>query len=171
MLVELPLILAAFVNTSPALGKAQAQCRVNEPGPAFVVDVTGLKDREGLIKLEVYPSNDDDFLQDDNLLVNAHKTFRRVEMPVPQTGKVTMCIRVPAEGPYSLSLLHDRDENHKYSWMVDGVGFSGNPHLSWFKPRADSTRAFAGPGLTHIQIVLNYRRWLGVAPIKEYRKR
>jgi uncharacterized protein (DUF2141 family) len=171
MLVGLPLILAAFVNTSPELGKAQGQCRPNEPGPAFQVDVIGLKDRQGLLKLEVYPSNDDDFLQDDNILVNAHKTFRRVEIPVPQSGNVTMCIRVPAAGPYSLSLLHDRDEDRKFGWMVDGVGFSGNPHLGWFKPKAAATRAFAGPGLTHIQIVMNYRHFVGVAPIKEYRKR
>jgi uncharacterized protein (DUF2141 family) len=171
MLVELPLILAAFVNTSPDLGKAQAQCRVNEPGPAFLVEVVGLKDRDGLLKLEVYPSNDDDFLQDDNILVNARKIFRRVEMPVPHSGTVTMCIRVPAAGPYSLSLLHDRDENHKYGWMVDGVGFSANPHLGWFKPKADATRAFAGSGLTRIRIILNYRHFLGVAPIKEYRNR
>jgi uncharacterized protein (DUF2141 family) len=171
MLVGLPLILAAFVNTSPDLGKAEGQCRANEPGPAFLVSVIGLKDRVGLLKLEVYPSNDGDFLQDDNILINAHKTFRRVEIRVPQSGNVTMCIRVPAAGPYSLSLLHDRDENRKFGWMVDGVGFSANPHLGWFKPSAAATRAFAEPGLTHIQIVLNYRHGIGVAPIKEHRGR
>lgn len=170
MLVGLPLVLAAYINTSPDLGKAQAQCRPNEPGPGFLVDVVGLKDREGQLKLEVYPSNDGDFLEDDNVLVNAGKIFRRVEIPVPQSGNVTLCIRVPAEGPYSVSLLHDRDSNHKFSWMVDGIGFASNPHLGWFKPKASSTRAFAGPGLTHIPIVLNYRHGFGVAPIKEFRR-
>jgi uncharacterized protein (DUF2141 family) len=170
MLVGLPLILAAFVNTSPDLGKAQGKCHANESGPAFMVDVVGLKDRKGLLKLEVYPSNDADFLQDDNILINANKTFRRVEIPVPQSGNVTLCIRVPAEGPYSVVLLHDRDENHKFGLAVDGVGFSANPRLGWFKPKAQATRTFAGPGLTHIQIVLNYRHWLGMGPIKESRQ-
>jgi uncharacterized protein (DUF2141 family) len=169
MSVGIALLLAAFVGTSPSLGKAEGQCRAGETGPAFLVDVIGLKDRVGLLKLEVYPNNDKDFLEDDNVLVNAHKTFRRVEEPVPQGANVQLCIRVPAPGPYSVSLLHDRDSTHKFAWTIDGIGFASNPHLGWFKPKSEATRAFAGPGLTHIQIVLNYRSGLGVAPLKEFR--
>lgn len=162
------LLQAAAFASSPELGKAEGQCRPNESGPAFLVTVEGLKDRQGLLKLEVYPSNDADFLADDNLLLNAGKTFRRVEEPVPARGAVQLCIRVPGPGPYALSLLHDRDSNHKFGLSVDGVGFASNPRLGFFKPKAAHASAVAGSGLTRTTIVLNYRRGLlGVGPIKD----
>jgi hypothetical protein len=88
-------------------------------------------------------------------------------VPVPPDGPVTLCIRVPAPGPYSIALLHDRDSDHKFSWWGDGVGFPGNPRMGWHKPRADQTRLWAGSGLTRTSIVLNYRHGLGMAPVKE----
>ena len=165
------LLLAAFIPSSPDLGKAEGQCRPDEPGPGFLVEVVGLKDHAGVLKLEVYPSNNEDFLQDDNILLNAGKVFRRVEADVPQGTRVSMCIRVPAPGAYSLSLLHDRDRNRKFGWTVDGIGFASNPRLGWSKPKAGATRAVAGTGLTRIPIVLNYCSGLGVAPLAEYRGR
>lgn len=147
---------AAPLRTSPDLGKAEGQCRQDETGPAFLVTVIGLKDRRGNLKLEVYPANDSDFLQDDNILLNQGKTFRRVEVPVPKTGTPQLCIRLPAPGTYAVSLLHDRDRNRKFGFSVDGVGFSGNPKLGWSKPKVSRSMATAGPGLTHIEIVLNY---------------
>lgn len=173
-MLMLPLLVMTphkFVDTGPDLGKAEGQCRPNEPGPAFIVDVVGMKDRKGVLKLEVYPSNDKDFLQDDNILINAGKVFRRVEIEAPPSGPVSLCIRVPGPGPYSVTLLHDRDRNRKFGWTVDGIGFAGNPRLGWSKPKAAKTRAIAGPGRTHIRIVMNYRRGLGVAPLKEFRNR
>ena len=166
ILPALTMISAAFVNTGPELGKADGQCRPNEPGPAFLVEVIGMKDRTGMLKLEVYPNNDADFLQDDNILINAGKVFRRVETETPQNGPVLMCVRVPGPGTYSVSLLHDRDRNRKFGWTVDGIGFASNPRLGWSKPKAAVTRAVAGNGPTRIQIVMNYRRGLGVSPLK-----
>ncbi len=151
--------------SSPELGKAEGRCRVNEPGPALLVDVTGLKDRKGLIKLEVYPANDDDFLADDDDLVNAGKTFRRVEQPLNAAGPVTLCVRVPGPGTYSIVVLHDRDANHKFGWWGDGVGFAGNPRLGWHKPSAEATRITTGSGITRTTIVMNYRHGLGEAPL------
>lgn len=154
------LLLGSHIRSSPDLGKAEGQCRPGESGPAFIVEVAGLKDRQGLLKLELYPANDNDFLQDDNVLLNAGKTFRRVEIPVPPAGPVEMCIRAPAPGLYALSLLHDRDSNHKFALSVDGIGFAGNPRLGWFKPKARSASAWASGGLTRIRIVMNYRHGL-----------
>ncbi|WP_067731951.1 DUF2141 domain-containing protein [Novosphingobium naphthalenivorans] len=165
ILLALPLLAAATLPSTPDLGKAEAKCRPDEKGPAFLITVDGLKDRQGNLKLEVYPDNDTDFLQDDNILINAGKTFRRVEVPVPASGTPELCVRLPAPGTYAVSLLHDRNEDRKFNWTIDGIGFAGNPRLGWGKPKARKASATAGPGLTHITIVLNYRRGLGVAPL------
>lgn len=157
----LPAMIAASVlASSPDLGTAEGRCRGEEHGPAFLVDVRGLKDRKGELKLELYPANDKDFLTDDNILVMAGKTFRRVEMPVPPSGPVALCIRAPAPGRYALSLLHDRNSDHRFALSSDGVGFAGNPKLGFSKPSAAAASAVVGAGLSRITIILNYRRGL-----------
>ena len=160
---------AGHVSSSPELGKAEARCRAGEPGPALLVTVIGLKDRRGLIKLEVYPANDDDFLADDNLLVGAGKVFRRVEQAVPPAGPVVLCVRVPGPGDYSLVVLHDRDANHKFGWWEDGVAFAGNPRLGWHKPTAEEAWVTAGSGIVRTTLVMNYRHGLGEAPLRHPR--
>ncbi len=154
------LLVAAAIASSPDLGKAEGQCHAGEPGSEFLVEVKGLKDRAGRLKLELYPSNDTDFLADDNVLVGAGKTFRRVEEPVPAAGPVMLCIRAPGPGTYSLSLLHDRNSDRKFSLSIDGIGFAGNPKLGMSKPRAAAASAQVGSGPAHISIVMNYRRGL-----------
>lgn len=146
--------------SSPDLGKAAGQCRADEHGPSFLVTVNGLKDRKGRLKLELYPANKDDFLADDNVLIAAGKTFRRVETAIPASGPVQLCIRTPAPGIYSLSLLHDRDGNRKFGLSVDGIGFAGNPKLGMSKPSASAASARALTGPTPVAITLNYRRGL-----------
>lgn len=162
----LPLIAAAApVPSTPDLGKAEAQCRPNESGPAFLVDVEGLKDRKGRLKIEVYPATEDDFLQDDNILINQGKTFRRVEIPVPADATPRVCVRLPSAGTYAVSVLHDRDSNRKFGWRTDGIGFSDNPRLGFSKPKVTKVATKAGNGLTTIDVVMNYQRGLGMRPL------
>lgn len=162
----LPLLAAAApLPSTPDLGKAEAKCRPGESGPAFLVSVNGLKDRRGSLKLEVYPANDRDFLADDNELVAAGKTFRRVEVAVPASGTPTLCVRLPGPGRYAVSLLHDRDSNRKFGWRVDGIGFASNPKLGLSKPKSASATATAGSTPTRLSIVMNYQRGLGMRPL------
>lgn len=162
----LPVAAAPLLPSTPDLGKAEGRCRSGESGPSFMVEVKGLKDRTGNLKLEVYPAKDKDFLADDNVLVSEGKTFRRVEVPVPASGPVRLCVRVPGPGSYGVSLLHDRDGNRKFGWKVDGIGFAGNPKLGWNKPHVAKASAAAGNGPTSLLIVMNYRKGLGVAPLE-----
>ena len=165
MSVLLLLAAAAAVPSSPTLGIAEGRCRPGEPGPAFLVNVQGLYDRQGRIKVEVYPSNNQDFLADDNVLINAGKIFRRVDVPTPAQGPVQLCIRVPQAGAYSLMVLHDRDSNHRFGLSGDGIGFGGNPRLRWGRPSAAATRVVAGPRITSINVVINYRRGMAFRPL------
>lgn len=153
-------VVAELPPSTPDLGKAGAACRANEEGPSVVVEVRGLRDRAGLLKLELYPANDHDFLADDNVLIGTGKVFRRVEVRVPQTGAVQLCVRAPSAGTYAVSLLHDRDANRRFGVSIDGVGFSGNPKLGWSKPAAGAAAIRVGPTPTRIAIVMNYRQGL-----------
>jgi uncharacterized protein (DUF2141 family) len=181
-LIALPLLLAAaapalsetashdpnYIRSTPDLGKAEGQCRPGEKGPAVNVTVIGLKDRAGYLRAEVYPPSDDDFLQDDNKLIMAGKTFRRVETSLPQSGPVQICVRLPGPGTYTMSVLHDRDRNRKFGISSDGIGFPNNPKLGLSKPRAAATSFVAGPGVTDITIRLNYRRGMfSFGPLKK----
>lgn len=138
------------------LGIAEGQCRRDEAGPALIITARGLKDRTGVLQAELYPANDKDFLEDDKILIREGKTFRRAVAPVAQAGPAQLCIRVPAPGTYTLSLLHDRDGDRKFSLLNDGIGFPGNPRLGHSKPPASAVQVTVGPGLTPVQIVLNY---------------
>ena len=167
--LALPLLLAAgpALKSTPDLGKAEGRCRAGEPGPALLVEAAGMKDRTGNMKLEIYPGNDQDFLADDNVLVAAGKTFRRVEVPVPQSGPVVLCVRIPGPGTYAVSVLHDRNMDRRFQWKIDGIGFSSNPKLGWGKPSVKNSRVVVNSGgVSKIAVVMNYRNGLGVAPLK-----
>lgn len=163
------LTIAASLASSPELGMAAGRCRTPENGPAFLVDVSGLKDRAGRLKLELYPADDTDFLADDNILVSQGKPFARVEVPTPPDGTVQLCIRAPRAGRYALSLLHDRNSDRKFQLSTDGIGFSNNPRLGWSKPDADRVAIDVGDEPRRVDIVLNYRHGLGMRPEKPRR--
>jgi uncharacterized protein (DUF2141 family) len=163
------LMMAAGVVSSPDLGMEAGHCRVPENGPALLVEVTGLKDRAGQLKLELYPADDADFLADDNVLVAAGKPFARVEVATPPDGPVLLCIRAPRAGRYALSLLHDRNSDRKFQLSTDGIGFSNNPRLGWSKPDADRVAVNVGDAPRRIAIVLNYRHGLGMRPETQQR--
>ncbi len=170
LVAGIPLLLAAgpALKSTPDLGKAEGRCRPGESGPALLVEAVGMKDRTGNMKLEVYPSNEKDFLADDNILVAAGKTFRRVEVLVPQSGPVVLCVRIPGPGTYAVSVLHDRNTDRRFNWKTDGIGFSGNPKLGWSKPnyRKSSVSVSSG-GVSRIAVTMNYKNGLGVSPLKK----
>jgi uncharacterized protein (DUF2141 family) len=159
-----PASALAQVPSSPNLGIAEGRCRPGESGPAFLVNVAGMKDRAGNLKVELYPANDADFLADDNILLNAGKTFRRVVLDVPESGAVQACIRAPAAGTYALTVLHDRDMDRKFNLSRttgDGIGFGANPVSQGpFKPKVAIARATVGAGPTPVTVHLLYRTGL-----------
>lgn len=160
MIAQTLSLLLAAVPSTPDLGTADARCRPDEPGPAILIELAGLKDRHGMVRAELYPDNDRDFLADDNALVAQHKVFRRIDMPTPQSGPVRLCLRVPQPGAYTLAILHDRDGDRKFEALRDGVGFPGNPRMGWSRPAAAAARIVVGTGITPTRIILNYQHGL-----------
>jgi uncharacterized protein (DUF2141 family) len=152
----------------PDYGIAEGQCRPHEAGPAIIATATGLKDRKGTLRLELYAPVEGEFLGDDRDLVRDGKVFRRSVLTVPASGPVELCIRAPKAGDWALALIHDRAGSKKFKLSSDGIGFSGNPHLGLSKPKAEVAQITIGPGVTHISIRLNYRHGLlSFGPIDE----
>ncbi|MCK8457685.1 MULTISPECIES: DUF2141 domain-containing protein [Sphingomonas] len=154
--------IAAFAGPAGAqlLGSDAAACRPGE-GPAIAVEVTGLKDRIGELKLELYPGDEADFLKDDRVLIAAGKTFRRVVVPTPAKGVPMLCIRVPRLGRYALLLTHNRDGKNKFSFWTDGAGFASNLKLGRSRPKVEQALVEVGAGVTTVRITVQYLRGLG----------
>ncbi len=168
--LNLAAALAAGSDAAPVpdYGIADGMCRPHEKGPAVIATATGLKDRRGTLRLELYAPVEGEWLGDDRDLVRDGKVFRRTVLPVPATGPVELCIRAPSAGDWSLALIHDRAGSKKFKLSSDGIGFSGNPHLGLSKPKADAAQIAVGPGVTHISVRLNYRHGLfSFGPIDE----
>ncbi len=153
-------LLLANHAGAQVLGGDAAACRPGG-GPAIAVEITGLKDRTGELRLELYPDQEADFLKNHNTLIAEGKTFRRVTVPTPATGPTSMCIRVPRPGRYALLLTHNRDGKSKFSFWNDGAGFASNKKLGRSRPKVEQALVEAGTGVTVIHVTAQYLRGLG----------
>lgn len=170
--MKLLLIAVPAMLTIPApaaaqiLGSDAAACSPGG-GPAILAQVTGLKDRKGRLKLELYPANEADFLEDDDKLIAAGKTFRRVWTGVPASGAVAICIRVPHPGRYALLVTHDRDGRNKFNFFADGAGFPGEGKLGMSRPKVERAIVEVGSATAERVVRMQYLRGLGgFAPVK-----
>lgn len=160
--------LGAFALAAPAaaqgvLGEDAAACAGG--GPAIRVNVTGLKDRTGRLKLELYPATEADFLKDDTILKREGKFFRRIWARTPSAGPVALCIRAPAAGRYALLFTHDRDGRNKFDFWQDGAGFPSNRRLGRSRPKLAEAIVNVGGGTSVVDIRAQYLRGLsGFAP-------
>ena len=155
----------AFAQAIP-IGEDAAACTSGR-GPAIRVDIAGLKDRSGRLKLELYPANEADFLKDDRDLVKEGKTFRRVWAQTPASGAAAMCIRAPAPGRYALLFTHDRDGKNKFNFWRDGAGFISRSRLGRSRPKLSQAVIEVGRGVTTVSIRAQYLRGLaGFAPVE-----
>ena len=157
----IPLALAAALLTPAAaeaatpLGSDAAACTSGK-GPAVLVNISGLKDRDGRMKLELYPATEDGWLEHRETLQAAGKTFRRVWADMPASGPVAMCIKVPKPGRYGLFFTHDRDGKNKFSIWKDGAGVPSNAKLGRSKPDLADGIIDVGPGVKTIDITVQY---------------
>ncbi|MBX9814701.1 MAG: hypothetical protein A4S12_03790 [Proteobacteria bacterium SG_bin5] len=153
MLLALAAVPAA--GARPQMGGDAAACEAHE-GPAIEVHVTGLKDRKGRLKLELYPGNQQDFLRDDRDLEKEGKFFRRIWADTPANGEVLLCIKAPRPGRYGLFFTHDRDAKNKFSIWQDGAGIPSNTRLGRAKPKYAAAEVEVGAGVTSVTIKAQY---------------
>ena len=163
--VAFPLALAALVLATPAaradaaaLGPDAAACNAGNRS-ALLVNVSGFKNRAGRVRVQLYGSNPSDFL-------DKGKKLRRIDVPVTAAGPMSICVAVPAPGTYAVAVRHDADGNNKSGWN-DGGGFSNNPRITLLslKPSHRQAAVTVGRATTALNVVLNYRSGLKIAPL------
>src|SRR3954469_16172728 len=142
------------------LGSDSAAC-TGGAGPAIRANVSGLKDRSGELKLELYPANESDFLKDDRDLVKEGKFFRRIRVPTPQSGAIALCIKAPTPGRYALLFTHNRDGKNKFNFWSDGAGFPSNERLGRSRPKLEMATINVPEGVVTTDIHTQYLRGLG----------
>lgn len=135
-----------------------AACAPGAGGTAALVTVHGFKDREGQLRIAIYPANDADFLA-------SGRYVQRIDVPMTPAGDMTVCAPVPAAGELIVVALHDRDRNGKFGAFRDGVGFSRNPKLGLSKPKIAAV-AVQLDGVMPMRIELNYLHGLEVGPVR-----
>ena len=151
-------IQAAEANT---LGPYAARCDAG--GTAVIARINGFAARSGVVRVQLYGNNAANFLE-------KKKYLQRVDVAVPRSGSVDICIPVPRAGAYALSVRHDMNSNGK-SDKKDGGGFSGNPEVSFwdlvFKRKPDISKALfsVGTGPKIVPVTLNYVQGTSFKPI------
>lgn len=162
-LAALSVVLGA-ATTSPAptqLDPVEGGCALVS-GPMLRVNVEGIKDRIGRLKVEIYPPNETDFLRDDTSLKNERRPFRRVWMKTPGgDGPISICIRAPYAGQWAVLLTHDRDGQNKFNFWQDGAGFPSNQRLGRSRPKVRQALVNIPAQGGQITIRLQYLRGLG----------
>ncbi len=154
-LLAAALALPIAAHAATPVGTDAAACAAGK-GPAVLVNLSGLKDRAGRMKLELYPATEADWLEHRKTLQAAGKTFRRVWADVPANGAVAMCIKVPEPGRYGLVFTHDRDGKNKFSIWKDGAGVPSNRKLGRSKPKLADGIVDVGTGVKRIDITVQY---------------
>jgi len=142
------------------LGPDAAVCE--NGGPAMLVHVDGLKKRSGRIRVQSYGGNPSRYFEKGAYL-------RRIDIAVPPSGPVDICVPVAASGNYAVSVRHDVDASGK-TGLNDGGGMSGNPRLSMFdvmfKRKPDPAKVQVSvSGVKRVPVTMNYVQGGSFGPI------
>jgi len=123
-------------------------CEEAKAGTELMVHVTGIKDDEGNLRVQLY----DDVA--DHFLAKGWKLYRR-DMPI--TGEdMDVCVPVPKPGVYALVVLHDANKNGKFDVFSEGFGFSNNPKIHFSTPDHEDVAFQINPGINNVEVDMNY---------------
>lgn len=145
--------MAVSVSAHAAvLGPVAAVCEKGE-GPAMLVHIEGLKARTGVLRVQSYGGDPRRYFDKGSYL-------RRIDLPVPATGTIDVCVPVPAAGTYAIYVRHDADGSGS-TGKSDGAGMSGNPKMSLFdvlfkrKPDPKIVQVSVH-GIARVSVLMNY---------------
>jgi uncharacterized protein (DUF2141 family) len=158
-------VAAAPAAAVEILGPDAAACAPGSDQTAVLVTIDGFKNRDGTLRLEMWPGTEQDFMRDHHELTAEGKPYRRVTVDVPQSGPAKVCVPLPGPGTYALGAFHSPAGVRKFNFRQDGATFTRNPKVGLSKPRAADVATEFGAGLNQSSVTLNYLRGFGFKPI------
>ena len=168
-LLPLALLLASPhpAQAADILGPDAAACAPGSGKDAVLIRVDGFKNREGTLRVELWPGNDADFMRNHHELVAEGKAYARVTVPVPAYGPANVCVPLPAPGVYAMGAFHSPAGVRKFDYKKDGATFTRNPKVGIFntKPKAADVAMRFNSGLSVSNVTLNYLKGLGFGPV------
>jgi uncharacterized protein (DUF2141 family) len=154
---SLALSTTILFSAAPAVAGGQvgskdlSKCRAGG-GPAVLVNVTGVKESTGKMRVQTYRGIESEWLKTGAWLY-------RVEAPA-KAGNMQFCLPVPSAGTYAVAIRHDVNANGKTDIFGDGGGMSNNPSINIFnlgKPSYKKTAFSVGNDVKSINISMKYR--------------
>jgi uncharacterized protein (DUF2141 family) len=162
-------VMAATLSAGPAaaeiLGPDAAACRAGSGKDAVLVTVDGFKNRQGTLRVELWPGNDADFMRDHHQLVAEGKAYQRVTVELPATGPAKVCVPLPGPGTYAVGAFHSPSGQRKFNFRQDGATFTRNPKVGLSQPKASEVSMRFNAGLSEATVTMNYLRGLGFKPL------
>jgi uncharacterized protein (DUF2141 family) len=162
-IISSAILLASVVPASAQiLGPHAAQCAPGG-GPAVLATVTGLKNRNGTVRVRLFGGATSTWFDKKRYLV-------RIEVPTPVAGPVRICLPAPAPGTYAIDLRHDANNNNDTD-RADGGGASGDPQVSVWdiilgrKPSPKITGFHVGKGVRELTITTMYVSGTKLKPV------
>ena len=138
------------VSAGQTVSNNMSQCRSGN-GPAVLVNVSGIKESSGKLRVQSYRGTKEEWLKSGAWL-------HRIEVPA-KAGSMTFCMPINNAGTYGIAIRHDVNGNGKTDISSDGGGMSNNPSINIFnlgKPSYKKTAFSVGNGVKSINITMKY---------------
>lgn len=143
-------VTVAMANGGQEVSNNLSKCRPGN-GPAVLVNLQGIKQSSGVIRVQSYHGTQSEWLKKGAWL-------KRIEMPA-QRGNMKFCVPVAKSGTYAIAVRHDVSGNGKTDLRSDGGGMSNNPSINVFnlgKPSYKKTAFPVGNDVKSITIQMKY---------------
>lgn len=140
----------AFATLALTAAPAAAAC----DGPALLVKVDGLKNRNGEVRVRAFGGDPKTYF--DKKFVTA-AVYRKP----PSSGPVDYCLPVKP-GIYAVDVRQDVNGDGK-TGVTDGVGISGNPNMSMLdivfkrRPQNNVVQVRVGRSVAVVPVTVRYR--------------
>jgi len=147
--LAVPLAAQTYARSAP---NDMSLCAAGK-GPAVRIAVSGIKSSGGNLFARAYLAKGGDWLK-------SKRYVMRIDA-APRQGSMTVCVPLPAPGEYAIAVVHDANGNRGTDISTDGAGMSNNPKINKFlgiprPPSVEKTRFTAGPGITRMDIAIQY---------------
>ena len=140
----------ALASSGQEISNNLNKCRPGN-GPAVLVNLQGVKEASGNIRVQSYRGTQSEWLKKGAWL-------KRIEVPA-QRGNMMFCVPIAESGTYAIAVRHDVNGNGKTDISTDGGGMSNNPSINIFnlgKPSYKKTAISVGEDVKTITIRMKY---------------